>query len=171
LKKIIISLTAVIFFFLLTVNHVHAEGKFGFVDLSKVFDEYQKTKDYDSKLEKEQEQKQKDREKKIKEIKDLQSKASLLNDKAKEKTQEKIDKKIKSLQEFDRQTQTDLRRQRDKFIKEILKEIEKTISDHAKKENYTIVFNDRILLYGNETLDLTDPILNSLNSKYSKIKR
>ena len=170
MKKIIIVL-GTIFFFLLTVNYVQAESKVGFVDLSKVFDEYQKTKDYDSRLEKKQEQKQKERDKRIKEIKELQNKISLLNDKEKEKTQEKIDKKIKSLQELDRQVQTDLRKERDKLIKEILKEIEKTISDYAKKENYTLIFNDRILLYGNETLDLTDQILNSLNNKYSKIKR
>ena len=49
--------------------------------------------------------------------------------------------------------------------------IEKKIKEVAKKEKYTLVFNDRILLYGDEALDLSDKILNSLNAKYSKVKK
>jgi len=170
LKKIIAILGTALFF-LVSVNYIQAEEKVGFVDLSRVFDGYQKTKDYDVKLDKKQKVKEKDRDKKIKEIKDLQNKISLLNDKEREKTQQKIDDKIKSLQEFDRGVQTDLRKERDELIKEILKEIEKTIREYAQKEKFTLIFNDRILLYGNESLDLTDKILGSLNKKYSKIKK
>ena len=145
--------------------------KFGSVDLSRLFDEYQKTKDYDKKLEGEQKIKEAERVKKIDVVKDLQQKQALANDKDKEKIQAQIDEKMKELQEFDREATTDLRKKRDDLLKEILKEIEKVISDYSQKEGYTIVLNDRVLLYGDQSLDITDPLVKILNDKYNGTKK
>ena len=48
-------------------------------------------------------------------------------------------------------------------IREILLEIEKVVSDFAVKENYDIILNDRVLIYGNPVQDLTEDILTILN--------
>jgi Skp family chaperone for outer membrane proteins len=138
------------------------------VDLSRLFDEYQKTKDYDQQLSAKQKVKEEERNKKITEIKDLQAKLALLNDKEKEKVQAQLDAKVKSLQEFDQEATADLRKQRDDLVREILKDIEKTVREYALKEKYTLIFNDRILLYGDEGFDITQPLIKILNGNKSK---
>lgn len=146
-------------------------GKVAFVDLSRLFDEYQKTKDYDKTLESKQKVKEDERSKKIKDVKDLQQRLDVASDKEKEKIQVEFDEKVKVLQEFDRAATTDLRKQRDDFLKEILKEIEKVIRDFAQKEGYSIVFNDRVLLYADEQMDITEPLIKILNEKYNPKKK
>ena len=49
---------------------------------------------------------------------------NLLSDKEKETKKAELETKIKGLQEFDRQKQTDLRKEQDEKMKEILKDIE-----------------------------------------------
>ena len=44
-----------------------------------------------------------------------------------------------------------------------LEEIEKVVTDYSKQEGYDVIFNSRMLLYGNETMDLTPEILKRLN--------
>jgi Skp family chaperone for outer membrane proteins len=152
-------------------RYIYAQEKFGYVDLSRVFYSYKKTEDYDAKLNKSREAKKKDRNKYIKEIMDLQNKLYLLNDKEKKNTLDALDKKRESLEKFDRQASTDLRKEEAELMKDILQEIEKEVREYAKKENYTLIFNDRLLLYGADALDLTDVILEALNNKYSKTKK
>lgn len=154
----------------LWLGRLHAQdlGKVAYVDLSRLFDEYQKTKDYDQQLTGKQKVKQEERDKKIAEIKDLQAKLALLNDKEKEKVQAQLDSKVKSLQEFDQEATADLRKQRDDLVREILKDIEKTVKEYAQKEKYNLIFNDRILLYGDEGYDITQPLIKILNEKFKK---
>ncbi len=45
-------------------------------------------------------------------------------------------------------------------------EIEKTVSEYAKKEGISFVFNDRVLIYGADTMNITDPIMKDLNEAY-----
>jgi len=142
--------------------------KVAFVDLSQLFDKYQKTKEYDDSLTAKQQVKEDERNKKISEIKDLQSKLALLNDKEKEKVQGQLDAKMKALQQFDQEATADLRKQRDDLVREILKDIEKVIRDYAQQEKYDLIFNDRILLYGNESYDITQPLIKLLNDKNKK---
>lgn len=161
----------IIFMAGLLVGKLYAQDigkKVAYVDLSKLFDEYQKTKEYDETLTAKQKVKEEERNKKITEIKDLQSKLALLNDKEKEKVQAQLDSKMKALQQFDQEATTDLRKQRDDLVKEILKDIEKVIHEYAQKEKYDLIFNDRILLYGDESLDISQSLLKNLNDKYKK---
>ncbi|MDP3143300.1 MAG: OmpH family outer membrane protein [Candidatus Omnitrophota bacterium] len=161
----------IIFMAGLLVGRLYAQDigkKVAYVDLSKLFDEYQKTKEYDETLTAKQKVKEEERNKKIAEIKDLQSKLPLLNDKEKEKVQAQLDTKMKALQQFDQEATADLRKQRDDLVKEILKDIEKVISEYAQKEKYDLIFNDRILLYGEDSLNISAPLLKTLNDKYKK---
>lgn len=170
MKNITVGL--VIFFFgLVAFSNVYAQDKsekMAFINLSKVFDEYKKTQKYDKELEEKGQGKIAEREKKVKEIKDLQDKLSVLSKTEKEKTESKIDEKMKGLQQFDSNMQTDLRIERDNMLKEILKEIEKVIKEYAEKNKITLILNDRILLYGDKTLDVTDDIVKILNDRYKQ---
>ncbi len=139
------------------------ERKVAFIDLSKLFDSYEKTKEYDAVLEKAHKAYETTREEKLTQIQEATGKLALMKAEEKENLQSEIDTMKKSLMEFDQAQRTDLAKQRDEKIREILLEIEKTVSDFAKKEKYDLILNDRVLIYGNETLNITDQVLTILN--------
>ena len=142
------------------------EKKIAFIDLSKLFDSYEKTKEYDAVLEKAHKVYETTREEKLTQIQESTGKLALMKTEEKENLQAEIDAMKKSLMEFDQAQRTDLAKQRDERIREILLEIEKTVSDFAKKEKYDLILNDRVLIYGNETLDITEQVLTILNDAY-----
>lgn len=142
--------------------------KLGYVDLAKVFDDYQKTKDFDKSLESKGAGKQAERDKMVAEVKKLRDEAELLAGKAKEDKQAGIDEKIKALQEFDRTTRDALRKERDTMVRDILKEIEAVIQDYGKTQGYTYIFNDRVLVFKNTAGDMTAQVIKALNDSYKK---
>lgn len=152
------------------ITATYAAEKYGYVDISKAFDSYQKTKDYDSSLEKIQQDKEKERDQKESEIKKLEDKTKLLNDATKSEKEKDLEQKRQDLYEFMQKASIDLRKERDEKIKEILLDIQNVIEDYAKKNKFTIIFNDRVLLYAEKTMDVTDDIINLLNSKYKTKK-
>ncbi len=143
-------------------------GKIGYVDLARVFDEYQKTKSFDKSLETKGTSKQQERDRLVNEVKKLRDEAELLGAKAKDDKQVQIDEKIKTLQDFDRTTRDALRKERDGMVRDILKEIETVIQDFGKAQGYSFIFNDRVLVFKNETADLTPQIIKVLNDSYAK---
>jgi Skp family chaperone for outer membrane proteins len=140
-----------------------AEDKFAYVDLSRLFSEYNKTKEYDKVLSEKERVYGVERDKKVNDIKQFQDKVNLLSEKEKEAKKQELESKVKGLQEYDRQQQTDLRKEQNERMKEILKDIEVAVKQHAEKEGYTMVFNDRVLVYQTKNLDITDKIVEILN--------
>lgn len=147
-----------------------AGEKIGFVDLARVFDEYNKTKEFDKQLEGKGAGKQGDRDKMVADIKKMRDEAELLSAKAKDDKQALIDDKIKALQDFDRTTRDGLRKERDGMVRDILKEIEVIIQDFGKAQGYSFIFNDRVLVYKSEGNDLTAQVIKVLNDNYAKKK-
>ncbi|MBF0619072.1 MAG: OmpH family outer membrane protein [Candidatus Omnitrophica bacterium] len=145
-----------------------ADVKIGYVDLGKLFDEYEKTKAYDKILEADNTKFQDERTKKIDKIKDLQSKAAMVKDAEKAKVEKDMETLKNEILEFDRTKRTDLTKARDEKVREILLEIEKTVSEYAKKEGYTYVLNDRVLIYGVDSSNITAPIQKILSDNYAK---
>ncbi len=144
------------------------EAKIGYLDLSKVFDEYGKTKEYDKVLEEKHGVYQKERNERIEKLRSAQEKLALLKDEEKASLQQDIEKQKAELLDFQRSQETDLKKQRDEKIREILLEIEKIVKAYAEKEKFTLILNDRVLIYDNGAGDITDPILKTLNENYNK---
>jgi len=163
-----VFLAGVILGIVALVGLAHAADKFAYVDLSKIFADYNKTKDYDKVLEKKEGVYETERTKKTDELKQMQEKLQLLSEAEKEAKTKELQEKFKSLQEFDRQQQTDLRKEQDEKMREILKDIEETVRKYAEKEGYTLVFNDRVLVYQTKSMDITDKIIGMLNKAYKK---
>jgi Skp family chaperone for outer membrane proteins len=163
MKKMAICFFVILAFTILIKTPAFAADKFAYVDLSRIFSEYSKTKDYDKALGDKEQTYNTEREKRIAEIKAFQDKMNLLSDKEKEAKKTELEGKLKTLSEFDRQQQTDLRKEQDEKMKEILKDIEEAVKQHSEKEGYTMVFNDRVLVYQNKSLDITDKIMGLLN--------
>lgn len=149
-------------------NVFAASEKLASVDLTRLFSEYAKTKDYDKGLGDKQGSYDGERTKKVNEIKQFQDKMNLLSDKEKETKNTELEEKIKTFQEFDRQKQTDLRKEQDEKMKDVLKDIEGAVKQYAQKEGYTLVFNDRVLVYQDKSMDITERILDILNKGYKK---
>ena len=152
-------------------TEAYAAGeKIGYVDLSKVFDDYLKTKEFDKSLEAKGAQKQVDRDRLVNEVKKLRDESELLSAKAKEDKQAQIDEKIKALQDFDRITRDAIRKERDGIVRDILKEIEIVIQNFGKSQGYSFIFNDRVLVFKSEGADLTGQVIKVLNDSYAKKK-
>jgi Skp family chaperone for outer membrane proteins len=112
----------VIFALTILVGQAAAADKFAYVDLSRTFSEYGKTKDYDKALTEKETSYNTERDKKINDIKQFQDKMNLLSDKEKEAKKAELETKVKDLQDFDRQKQTDLRKEQDERMKDLLKD-------------------------------------------------
>ncbi|HDZ77553.1 MAG TPA: OmpH family outer membrane protein [Candidatus Omnitrophica bacterium] len=165
MRKVTFVFLAIFIAICLFNGKLYAAEKIGYVNLSKIFNEYSKTKEYDKKLEGKQKAYEGEREKKANEIKKLQDKLVLLNEKQKEKKTKEIEGKIRSFQEYDTNKRLDLRNERDEKIREILEYIEETIRKYAKAQGYTLVFNDRVLVYQDKGNDITDAIIALVNKK------
>ena len=70
-----------------------------------------------------------------------------------------------NLTDYDRQIREDLTKERNDKIRTLLLEIEDVVSKYAEKEGFDMIFNDRVLIYGMPSLDVTQVILDQLNAK------
>ena len=164
MRKIVLAVAVIFVLAVLVPQYSFAkEYKIAYVDLAKVFDEYSKTKEADKALEEKGKSKEADRKKLVDDIRKLRDEQALLSDKAKAEKQPAIDAKIKQLQDFDRSARDEIIKQRNDSVGNILKDIEKDVTYYSKQEGYDVIFNSRMLLYGNETMDLTPEILKRLN--------
>ena len=150
------------------MTQAQSDDKVGFVNLSKAFDEYEKTKDFDKELEKKGDVKQEQRERLVKEIRTMRDEMELLNEKARESKEKDIEEQVRSLHEFDQDTKTSLIKERDDMIRDILGEMNDIIQAYGERNGYSIILNDRVLLFGAKSLDVTEEIIKTLNDNYKK---
>ena len=169
MKKSIAVLGAVLFCLSL-LNSSWAAEKTGSVDVGKLFDEYEKTKEYSKGLEQKASSYEKERDVKISEIKQLQDKLNLLTEAEREKQQKDLEDKVKAARDFTLTRETDLKKEGDDRLKEVAKDIEEATAQFAKKEGYTMIFNDRVFAYSNKANDVTAKVLETLQANYKKTK-
>ena len=153
---------------LISTGAFAADLKIGYVDLSRVFDNYQKTKDYDAVLQKDTEAFQKQRDEMVNKLKDAQGKMALMKEEEKQKMSADFEKQKNDLIEFDKNKRTELTNKRNEKVREILLEIQKIVEGFAVKEGYTYILNDRVLVYGNKDNDLSEKVLKALNDSAKK---
>jgi len=170
MKKGLMAISIMAFGILSLSSALAAAEKFGSVDVGKLFDQYEKTKEYSKSLEDKASSYEKERDVKLSEIKQMQDKLNLLSDAEKEKKQKEIDDLIKSAREFAMNRETDLKKEGDDRLKEVAKDIEDAVSEYAKKEGYTMVFNERVFVYSNKANDITSKVFELLQAKNKKDK-
>lgn len=166
-----IGLIAIVGIYFYAQSNVQAvDEKFAFLNVAKVFDEYQKTKDNDSVLQKAAEKKEQERNVIVDDIRKMKDELELLGDEAKKQKQEAINKRVQELQEFDLQARQQLGEQRQQIVQEIFTDIDEVVQQYGKEKGFSFILNDKALVYQNEKLDITDPILKKLNENFSKKK-
>lgn len=163
MKRAVVVVCGVIFSLGLFLGIAQAADKFGYIDLSRTFSEYSKTKVFDKTLSDKEKTYTDERDKKVADLKALQDKINLLNDKEREAKKGDLQVKVKALQDYDNQKQAALRKEQDEKMKEILKDIEEAVKKYAEKEGYTLVFNDRVLVYQTKSMEITSQIIEQLN--------
>jgi Skp family chaperone for outer membrane proteins len=159
---------AVIFGLMATGISMADNLKIAYVDLSKVFDGYQKTKEFDAVLQSEGEAFQKERDAMVQKIQDAQSKLDLMSDAQKTSMEADIEKQKNDVVAYDKEKRTELAKKRDDKVREILTEIQNIVSGIAKNEGYTYVLNDRVMIYGDPQYNITDEVSKALNDSYKK---
>ena len=144
-----------------------AELKLGYVNLAKLFDEYQRTKESEHMLEQKGGQKEAQLKAQAEELKKMRDSLELLNAQAREAKLKEIEEKSDAFQQLKTRTERDLVRQRNEMAKTILDEIERTVTDYAKANGFSLIVDQRSLLYGQDSYDLTDDLLKVLNQRYA----
>lgn len=144
------------------------ELKVGYVKLTQVFDSYDRTRVSDAALEKQGKEKEGQLQARMNELKEMRQKLELLSPEAREAKTREIEERAEELQRFRSGTARDLQRERDKVAKDILKEIQTAIEQVAKTGGYTIILDERSLLYSESSQNLTDEVLTLLNGRYKK---
>jgi outer membrane protein len=168
MKAVKVFCLAVIFGLMACGTGLAGDLKIAYVDLSKVFDSYQKTKEFDAVLQSEGEKFQKERDSMVQKIQDAQGKLDLMKDSQKASMQADIEKQKNEVVAYDKEKRTELAKRRDDKVREILAEIQNVVSSLAKKEGYTYVLNDRVMIYGDPQFNVTDEVLKTLNDSYKK---
>lgn len=146
------------------------ELKIGYVDIIKVFNEYQKTKDYEVQLDEKKRKVEKELSKKREEIEKLSNKLSLLKEEEKNEYQDKIQEKMKEHQEIARKAQVDMKKIVIEQMTEIKKDMDKIIENYAKKKGFNLIVTGNSVLYAAKSMDVTEDILKISNKQYKKKK-
>jgi len=160
--------------------------KVAYIDTQKIFQEYDKKRDLELRLnvhlEDERENLRKKREElenKKKEIEllqeELKTQGGLITDIAKEEKLRQIEEKREELQNLGTELQDlsasiekSLRTQEEKYTEEIKKDIDNAVERVATREGYRFVFHKEALAYvtSEPEFDLTDKVLSLLNQEY-----
>jgi outer membrane protein len=163
MRKTAVVLWGAIFSLVLFAASAQAADKLGYIDLSRTFSEYNKTKGYDQTLSDKEKVYTTERDKKVADLKSFQDKLNLLNDKEREAKKGELAAKVKTFQDYDQQKQADLRKEQEEKMKEILGDIQAAVKKYAEKEGFTLVFNDRVLVYQTKAMDITSQVIEILN--------
>ena len=155
---------------LFSTNVFAKEIKMGFIDVLTVFNDYEKTKDYEKEID--NQKKEKEAETKIEEKKEeiikMQDKIDLLGEKEQDAERERMRKAIIEFRNLESEIISDLKTASDEKMKELLDDINKAVSNYAKKNGFDMILNKGALLYGIEAADITKEITDILNKGYKK---
>jgi len=168
LKMIIMFVVASVLF-LMNPSFVMAEnGKVGYVDLRKAFYEYDKTKTMKDSIDDLTEDRQVKRDKMIAAISKMRDEVELLTGAAKEKKMKQINDQSLEIQEFEREARQELLGKENDMFKEVVEDIQEVVEKLGKVEEYDYIFDSRNIMYANEKYELTEQVIEKLNSR--KIK-
>ncbi len=146
---------------------VPAQAKIGIVDTNKVVKEYDRTKDAQTRLEKEFE----DRKNELKKMNDklekqqeeLNAKKGIVPEKQYNSLKTKFDDDQEAFREKYKDIQaTFMKKQRD-LMESIVNDIKEIVGQIAKTDKYDAVLDKEVVLYGGD--DLTYKVLDALNKK------
>ncbi|MEA3347351.1 MAG: OmpH family outer membrane protein [Candidatus Auribacterota bacterium] len=141
------------------------ELKIAYVNLEKVFNEYHGTKVAQGNLEEEEKKREVEFRAITEEIRNLQKEAELLKEKEKQEKERLILQKIGEQRNFRVKVEQELIGMRNKVYAEIMQKIEAVVKEKAEKEGYSLIFQDRALIFKKPGYNITDKIIKIINEK------
>jgi len=181
-KSLILLLFCLFFMVCLSVNAARADlvVKIGYVDLERIFQGYEKTRELEARLKMENEadqnmlsERRQMIEKEIDKLKEeLETQALMLSESASEEKQAEIERRAEELDEFSAYIEQRNQEREAKYTDGILRDLQtklpSIIKSIAEKEGYRFVFDLRSLFYvtPEKEFDLTDKVLAQLNEEY-----
>jgi len=166
MKKLMLLITLV----MLVATPALAQ-KIGYVDLQKALNNStagQKAKEEISGKFKSYQDELSSRQEELKKLKeDLEKQAILLSEDARAEKERDFQRKLKDFQRFAKDVEDELQQKDAYHTSQILKELEGIITDIGKKQGYTMILErtESTVLYGDPSIDLTDQVIEILNSK------
>ena len=170
MKKYLICLTVLVLAVSFSFTCFSKDSKIGYVDVIKVFNEYEKTKNYEKDLDRKKKEVEEELSEKREIIEKMSSKLSLLKDEEREKEQEKIREKVREYQEIGRGAELDMKKIVIEQMTEMKEDMDKIIEKYAKKNGFNLIVDGNSVLYGNKAMDVTSDILKISNKQYRKKK-
>jgi len=136
-----------------------ADVKIGYVSLPRVFENYKKYKDAEQKIT--------ERKKPIRdmatELQELQKRdVTALSEQGKQEVATQINTKRQAI---DAQAD-EVAKDADRMLREILKDVETVSDELRKKEKFSYIVDERLIISGPEDMDITDKIVSILNERY-----
>jgi len=103
----------------------------------------------------------------------LESEVALRKEGSDEREQKvkECEKRKQELQVKAYKLNADVQQQRQRRVDELRKKIRATIADYARKQGYSMVFEQSALLFGEEGKSLTIDIIDQMNAEHFKAKR
>jgi outer membrane protein len=164
--KMLLASVALFCFWMNSTGLCQPAPKIGYISLKKVSEESKKKKAFEEEI---KELSQVDREKRDalrKEIQDLETALTLSGPDQAKKTEQRIAQRKRELGGLIEALNREIQRRSLVFEKEILEDISEAVQEIAKEKGYTWVLVDEILLYKDESADLTFQVLVKMNDKY-----
>ena len=168
------------------VNPAKAEAedfKIGIVDISKVFEKYNKRIDLDQQLKEQEKEFQDEINKKRKEMIDLDEETQLLDlgSESRSKNEELLERKNVELEGYAKFAERQLLKKYKDFFQNTYDEVVKKVKEIGKQENFDLIIKRedpdlesgqikigiRTVIYHSKAVDITPSIIESLNAAYS----
>lgn len=169
MKKYFITLFAAFSLLSLSAN----AGNIGVIDVDKIMNESLVMRDIQSKIEKKQDEYQKQIQKKQEELeseqKRIESKKNILSKEAFEKETNAFEKKLDDLKTFVDKKQNNLKKASMEAMSKVNEKVKDIIDGVAKEKKLDVIIAAAQTLYHEESLDVTNEILEKLNKKITKV--
>ncbi len=169
--KIISLITSLVF--LSASAAFSASFEVGVVDLTKISKESKAVADVQKKVGQKQEDFQKDVDKKKKsieeELKSFQEKSAKMKKPEIEKTQKELQKKLDDLKALADKKQATLKNALNDGLTKVNDEMQKIVASIAKDKGLKIVVSSAQVVYMEDSIDITEKVIDQLNDKISKV--
>ncbi len=105
------------------------------------------------------------------EFTNYQKMASSMSPEQRARTEESLMRKEQDLRMFSENAASKLQEDQNKFNEQLFDKVSKYLKEHTKEKSYKIVFNftkGSGILYANDSLDITEEVLEGLNKQYKE---
>lgn len=151
------------------------EQKTAYVDTTKLIQEYSEMKEVEAKFTTKSDRVKTELDSLARgfqqEVQEYQQNMGSLSTTQRQETEEKLMRKQQAIQQQQQQMGNQLRQESDVVIDSIVNKVKEYVKDYGKENGYTYIFGSNEsanIMYAKEGLDITEEILEKLNSGYKK---